>query len=124
MHTATSEQHRNLCSSTQAKDKKDYDVFVQWLQTHPPFAGYQPDCVVSISTGVVADTSVNCDNAMQIGQAAASKITEKQFTEITLHRSDKIKTMGDENSINVRGQNTGESHSLLQQDHLCPQGKF
>ena len=95
MHTATSEQHKNIRSSTQAKDKKDYDVFVQWLQAHPLFAGYQPNRLVSISTGVVADTSVNCDNAVQIGQAAASKITEKQFSEITLHRSDKVKTMVD-----------------------------
>lgn len=102
MHTATSEQHKDLRSSTQATDKKDYEIFLQWLQAHPPFAGYQPDRLVSISTGVVADTSVNCDNAVQIGQAAACKLTGKQFTEITLHRSDKVKTMGDKNSINVR----------------------
>ena len=75
-HTATSEQHKDLRSSTQAKDKTDYDVFIQWLQARPPFAGYQPDRLVSISSGVVADTSVNCDNAVQSGQAAASEITE------------------------------------------------
>ena len=106
VHTATSEQHKDLRLSTQAKYKKAYDAFVQWLQAHPPFAGYQPDRLVSISTGVVADTSVNCDNAVQIGQAAASKIAGKQFTEITLHRNDKLKTMGDKNSINIRGQAT------------------
>lgn len=32
VHTATSEQHKDLRSSTQATDKKDYDVFLQWLQ--------------------------------------------------------------------------------------------
>ena len=106
VHTVTSEQHKDLRTSTQAKYKKDYDAFVQWLQAHPPFAGYQPDRLVSISTGVVADASVNCDNAVQIGQAAAFKIAGKQFTEVTLHRNDRVKTMGDKNSINIRGQAT------------------
>ena len=106
VHTVTSEQHKDLRTSTQAKYKKDYDAFVQWLQAHPPFAGYQPDRLVSISTGVVADASVNCDNAVQIGQAAAFKIAGKQFTEVTLHRNDRVKTMGDKNSIKIRGQAT------------------
>lgn len=106
MHSATSEQHKDLRSSTQAKDSKDFDVFVQWLQIHPPFAGYQPDRLVSIASGVIADTSVNCENAVQIGLAAASRITGKKFSEITLHGTDKVKTMGDKNSINARGQNT------------------
>ena len=106
VYGATSEQHKDLRSSTQAKDSKDCDVFVHWLKQHPPFAGYQPDRLVSIATGVIADISVNCDNAVQIGLAAASRITGRQFTEITLHRNDKVKTMGDKNSINVRGQNT------------------
>ncbi|KAK3894781.1 hypothetical protein Pcinc_001503 [Petrolisthes cinctipes] len=113
VHTATSEQHKDLRSSTQATDMKDYSVSIQWLQAHPPFAGYQPDRLVSISTGVVADTSANCDNAVQIGHAAASKITGKKFTEITLHRSDKVKTMGDHSSISVRGQHTEMNSTLF-----------
>lgn len=106
VHTMPSEQHKDLRSSSQVKDKNDYNVFLQWLKAHPPFAGYQADRLVSIATGVVAHASVNCDNAVQIGLTAASKITGKCFTDITLHRTDKVKTMGDKNSINVRGQNT------------------
>ena len=107
VQAATSEQHNDLRSFTQAKDKKDYNVFLQWLQAQPPFVDYQPDHLVYISTGVVADKSVNCDNAVQIGQAATSKLTEKQFTKITLHRSDKVKTMGYKNSINGKGAKHG-----------------
>ena len=77
VHSATSEQHKDLRSSPQPKDSKDYDVFMQWLEIHPPFAGYQPDHLVSIATGVIADTSINCDNAVQIGLAAAYMITGK-----------------------------------------------
>ena len=106
VHTTPSEQHKDLRSSSQVKDKNDYNVFLHWLKAHPPFAGYQADRLVSIATGVVTHASVNCDNAVQIGLAAASKITGKCFTDITLHRTDKVKTMGDKNSINVRGQST------------------
>ena len=49
---------------------------------HPPFAGYQSDRLVSIATGVVADPSANCDNAVQIGQRAAANLTGESFTEI------------------------------------------
>ena len=121
VHTSTSEQHKDLRSSTQAKDKKDYDVFLQWLQAHSPFAGYQPDRLVSVSTGVVAGTSVNCDNAVQIGLAAASKLTGKKFTELTLHRKD----YGTSEQHQRQGaKHSGESRSLLHQDHLCYQDKF
>ena len=87
----------------QAKYNKDLIVFKEWLQVHQPFAGYQPHCLVSITTGVVADASVNCDGALKIGLAAASKINGKSFTDVTLHRKDKVKTMGDKpNTITVR----------------------
>ena len=59
------------------------------------------------------------DNAVQIAQAAASKITGKQFTEITLHHSDKVKTMGDKKSINVRGQNIVVNPTLFFNNITC-----
>ena len=107
VHASTSEQHKDLRSSTQAKYNKDLIVFKEWLQVHQPFAGYQPHCLVSIATGVVADASVNCDDAVKIGLAAASKIAGKSYTDVTLHRKDKVKTMCDKpNTITVRGKNT------------------
>ena len=63
---------------------KDHDIFVQWLQAHLPFVGYQPDRLMSIASGVVADVSGNCNDAVNVGLAAAAKITGKHFTDITL----------------------------------------
>ena len=113
VHSDTSEQHKHLRSSTQARDKKDNDVFVQWLQAHPSFAGYQSDRLVSIATGVVADTSANCDNVVQIGKSAAKKLTIKSFTEIPLHRSDKVKRIGKKNSVSIHGKNTVVNPTLF-----------
>ena len=125
VHSDTSEQHKHFRWSTQARNKKDNDVFVQWLQAHPPFAGYQSDRLVSIATGVVADTFANCDNAVQIGQSAAAKLTGKSFTEIPLHRSDKVKRIGDKNSVSIRKKNTVVNLTLFfQQKHLCPEVKY
>ena len=125
VHSDTSEQHKHLRSSTQARDKKDNDVFVQWLQAHPSFAGYQSDRLVSIATGVVADTSANCDNVVQIGKSAAKKLTIKSFTEIPLHRSDNVKRIGNKNSVSIHGKkHFCEPNSFFQQNPLCPGVKY
>ena len=84
---------------------KDLHVFAGWLQAHAPFAGYDPDRLVSVSTGIVADTSVNCDNAVKLGLKAASEMSGKKFTNITLHRSDKVNPIGaKDRTVKIRGQ--------------------
>ena len=114
VHTGTSEQHKDMQQSTQSRDNRDRCIFVEWLQAHPPFAGYEPDRLVSLSTGIVADTSVNCDDAVEIGRAAASEMAGKKFTDITLRRNDKVKTIGAQSkTVKVRGQNTEVNPSLL-----------
>jgi len=69
---------------------------VQWLKAHSPFAGYEPNRLVSLSTGIVADASANSASAMEmIGQT---------FTDIKLHRNDKVTTIGGKcKTIKVRG---------------------
>ena len=55
VHTSTSEQHKDLCPNTQSKDNRDCNIFEQWLQSRPPFAGYETDKIVLLSTGIAAD---------------------------------------------------------------------
>ncbi|XP_014681447.1 PREDICTED: uncharacterized protein LOC106821245 [Priapulus caudatus] len=114
VHTCTSDQHKDMLQSTQSRDNKHRCVFLGWLEAHPPFAGYAPDQLVSLSTGVVADTSVDCDNAVEIGEKAASEMSGKRFTDITLRRNDKVKTIGaKEKMVRVRGQQVEVNSSLL-----------
>jgi len=80
VHTATSEQHKDVRSSTQSRD-----------------------------IGIVADASVNCDDAVDIGLAAASGMDVKKFTDVTLHRKDKVSTIdGKNNTVKVRSQKNTE----------------
>jgi len=61
---------------------------------------------VSLSTGFIADKSVNCDNAVEIGQKAASELAGKKFLDLKLRRNDKVKTIDAKNTtVKVRGQN-------------------
>ena len=114
VHTGTSEQHKDLRQSTQSRDSKDRSVFVAWLQDHPPFAGYHADQLVSLSTGIVADASVNCDDAVEIGQRAASEMSGKKFRDIKLRRKDKVVTIGAKHkTVQVRGQQVEVNPTLL-----------
>ncbi|KAG1677542.1 hypothetical protein GQR58_013879 [Nymphon striatum] len=103
-----------MWQSNQSRDNKDRGIFFGWLQVHPPFVGYEKDRLVSLSTGIVADTSVNCDNAVELGLNAASEMAGKKFTTIKLRRNDKVKTIGAQNkTLKVRGQNIKVNHTLL-----------
>ena len=87
MHPATAEQHIEPSPSIQSKDNRVHVIFVQWLKAHPPFAGYEPGRLVSLSTGIVAHVSVSCDNAVEIARAAASNMDGQKAIDIKLHRN-------------------------------------
>ena len=98
----TGEQHKDLRPNTQSGTTGI--IFVQWLKAYPPFAGYEPDRLVSLSIGIVADASVNCDIAVEIGR---TQMDGQTFTDIKLHRNDKVPTIGEKcKTIKVGGQNT------------------
>ncbi|MES9882393.1 MAG: hypothetical protein ABW185_16095, partial [Sedimenticola sp.] len=105
VHASTADQHRDLRVSSECRDHKDYETFLQWLQAHSPFSHSQTESVVALATGLVADKSVNCDKAFELGQTAADSITDKQFTDAKLKRNDRVKTIsGSINTVHVRGQ--------------------
>ena len=111
VHTATPEQHKDLDKelllSIQSMDNRVHVIFVQWLKANPTFAGYEPDRLVSLS-------SVNCNNAVEIGRAAASQMDGEKFTDIKLHRNDKVTTIGEKCKTNkIRGQNAVVNPSVL-----------
>ncbi|KAK3931373.1 Glycerophosphodiester phosphodiesterase [Frankliniella fusca] len=93
---ATSEQHADLRDSTISRDAEHLDIFTNWLESHSPFD--QPsDKLVSLSSGLIANNSINCDRAYEIGCEAMEKHVGKPFSEVTFHRKDKalpISAMG------------------------------
>ena len=107
VHSGTSDQHRDLRPASQSRDMSDLCIFVQWLEAHPPFVTHEPDILFSLATGIVADGSVNCDDALHIGQCSMKKMTGKAYSEVTLHRKDRVKSLAAmRNTVKVRGLNT------------------
>ena len=108
--TATSEHHKDLRPNTQSRANGDHVVFVQWLKAHPPFAGYEPDLLVSLSTGIGADASVNCDIAVElVAQQHHKWMIKSSQTSIY-----KETTIGEKcKTITVKGQSAVVNPSVL-----------
>ena len=69
------------------------NTFLGWLEAHPPFANKPSKTLVSISTGIVANETINCDEAVHHGTIAMQKMVGNNFAGIKLRRNDKVKTI-------------------------------
>jgi len=94
------------------RDHKDCETFLKWLQVHSPF-DFSNQQLVAISSGLVVDSSVNCDQAKEIGETAANAITRRVFSEVKLKRSDRVTTLNGANTIKVHGQTAPVNPTLL-----------
>ena len=113
-HSLSSEQHRNLSQSTQIRDLHDVQTFVNWLLDHNLFSCTREGLLMNIANGFIADASINCDNALNIGLAAINKMTGKCFFDLSLSRKDKVKSLAaTTNSIEVHGQEVVINPNLL-----------
>ena len=103
----------SIQTDSQSRDKSDLDCFVHWLGAHPPFVRHESDILLSVATGIVADVSVNCDYALQIGKCSLKKMIGKTYSESTLHRKDKVKALAAmNNTIYINGEDTVINPSL------------
>lgn len=95
-NTNTSEQHKEHKESRpaqQKRDSSDLNCLIEWLKAHPPFEGKLCDQLVSLSTGIVADDSINCDVAATVGQASMEAMVGTPYADIKLKRKDKVKSI-------------------------------
>jgi len=88
------QQHADLGKSRVARDSQDLHKILDWLKVHNPFAA--PDQKLrSISSGMTAndDDKVTCDQAEEVGAAIHQKLDGQPFYEVTMKRSDQIRTL-------------------------------
>lgn len=71
--SASSDQHVELTSTRQKKDKEDIEVFKYWLDDHGIFEN-QLDKLMSLSTGLVGDESIDCHRAFEKGLESMVKM--------------------------------------------------
>lgn len=94
---STSEQHVELRDSRQSRDISDTTTFIKWIMMHEPFSAARSE-LISLSTGIVADDSINCASAVECGMAALKRMVGKSFEDIHLKRSDKVLSLATMNS--------------------------
>ncbi|ELU12774.1 hypothetical protein CAPTEDRAFT_192602 [Capitella teleta] len=113
--TQRSEQHKDIRDCSTSADHQDLNIFLEWLKSHSPFIEHQnQDSMTAISTGLVADSSANCDRSLEIGMAAASALDNQLYSEIKLRRTDRVKSIGSStNTVKIRGQSTVVNPMLL-----------
>ena len=91
-----------------------FNIFMQWLKVHSPFSFTHQGSVVAISTSVVADSSVNCDQAYSISYAAENAIRGQTLHTVKLRRTDRVKkTKGSTNTVKSRGQSVVVNPAFL-----------
>lgn len=91
----TSEQHKEETKARQKRDQKDVLTIIGVMKDRSPFAG--DTNLRNIETRVVADRSVNADNAKEVGDKIIKSI--KNRTILDYKRKDQIVTMASKTSL-------------------------
>lgn len=97
MRCETSDQHSlhkdhaELRQARQTQDDADRNRLVGWLKSHNPFE-YR-DKLVSIFTGVEADSSINCDNAVTIGSEQHTQMMGQNYADLKLQKKKRVQPL-------------------------------
>ena len=89
----TSEQHEELGKSRCQLDFDDLQKILEWLDFFKPFDGTRT-ALQSLSLGLVADESINCDNAEEVGRAINTKLDHASVAKCTIKRLDQVTSLG------------------------------
>ncbi|XP_054714645.1 uncharacterized protein LOC129224244 [Uloborus diversus] len=84
----STEQHADAKDSRITRDEADVQKLVNWFSSHDPFPNSEH--LMSISNGIVADESINCHNAYEIGTDSLSKIVGNNFADVKLKRKNRV----------------------------------
>ena len=102
--SATSEQHNDLQASSSTRGSDHFTILYNWLDLHSAFSYTYIDGLVSISFGIVTESSANAEDAYAIWVNVANKLTGKKYGDVKLKCADKvISTSVATNALLLRG---------------------
>eukprot|EP00795_Rhopilema_esculentum_P012560 gene12560-3255_t len=79
----TSEQHVQLGPSRVPPDNKDLTLIKEWFDLHNPF-GEDGQHLKSLSTGLIADDRVNCDEAENVGRNIQNQLDNRNMEDASI----------------------------------------
>ena len=88
---------------------------LEWLDSFNPFDETRA-ALQSLSLGLVADESINCDNAEEVSRAIHTKLDHVSVAKCTIKRLDQVKSLGIlKNAVKIKSQtvNTDPTRLLL-----------
>lgn len=91
VHYEPSEQHVDFSKARVTRDAADMMKMDSFFDHHNPFP--QTDKLISIATGVVGDTSINCHKSLDVGTLAVNDMAGKSFGLMKMTRKNKVKSL-------------------------------
>ncbi|KAJ8877078.1 hypothetical protein PR048_021530 [Dryococelus australis] len=82
VHFSSTEQHVDFRGARQKRDTAGVAKLTQWLENHPPFPSTQE--IMSLETGVVGDSNIDCYNAISVGKRAIAEVVGKHISDVKL----------------------------------------
>lgn len=97
---ASSDQHTDLTSARQKKDEEDVQSFKNWLQEHGVF-DERPVKLMSLSTGLVGDSTIDCHKAVEKGLKSMSTMVGMDADSYKFSKKYCVKTLANTKPVCV-----------------------
>ena len=100
--TVSSHHHEELGVTQQKRDAEDLDKISSWFKIHNLFDSNKTE-LQSLSTGLIADDKINCDETESLGCSIQMKPDNLKFSEASIKRKDRVTTLASlNNQIKVK----------------------
>ena len=100
--TVSSHHYEELGVTRQKRGTEDLDKISSWFKIHNPFDSNRTQ-LQSLSTGLIADDKINCDETGNLGCSIQMKLDNLKFSEASVKRKDRVTTLASlNNQIKVK----------------------
>lgn len=90
---STGSQHEELGHSRITRDQQDHNRILNWVEEVNPFDTIRNQ-LQSLSTGLTANESVNCDDSEVVEQRIQTKMDNQSIVNCSIKHSDQVTTLG------------------------------
>ena len=101
-NTSDEEVHKDRSAARMARDAENVQTILHYFHERKPFSKDSKE-LRSLSSGVVADKSVDVDRAESLGQAILQSMYRKSVAEYTFRKKDQVTTLASSTYITVEG---------------------
>ena len=102
-NTSDEEVHKDRSAARMDRDAEDVQTILHYFSERKPFSKDSKE-LRSLSSGVVADKSVDADRAESLGQAILQSMYGKSVAEYTFRKKDQVTTLASSTYITVEGE--------------------